>query len=323
MAQYSDPYEEWKAQGRPGSFKDWQAGQQPEAQPPPPPAAPAAPGQAPAAPAGAPAGTTTPAQLRANAKSGQWSEDFDRFSDAQLQAWLNTGLYDPSTGKFRSENDPNGPAIYDKPAECPAGTSFHGNRCVPYGELPEWSSERQQYDAERGIGGGGGGAPSGGPSGPPVDPLQQQLLNLYQERGGMFSGQQAGGFGDKLAGGGIFWGEGGQGATPALAAAALNAFTPQAPSQTGAGQPYGGSGGWQVGTPSGAPPLANWEQGTPSGAQPLSTFAAGASAANNMASMTQQPQGQVSQTGQPGQPLANALMSKYKDPNRWWAGEQA
>lgn len=127
----------------------------------------------------APGATPTPAQLRQQASQGRWSEDFARFSDAQLAAWLNSGLYDPASGKFRSENDPNGPAIYDKPAECPAGTTFHGTRCVPWDQMPAWAG-----------GPGGGGSqltqalmPWQAPQRPQI-PLEQQIIEANRMAAG-------------------------------------------------------------------------------------------------------------------------------------------
>ena len=181
-SQYSDPYEEWKAQGRPGgSFEAWQAQQGGQVSIPTPLQVPSgayggsvsAPVQTPTAQTGIP----TPAQLRQTARQQNWSEDFDRFSDAQLQVWLNSGLYDASTGKFRSENDPNGPATYDKPAECPPGTTFHGNSCVPYGQLPSWAQESW-------MGVGGATQPQGAMQpGVAASPLSKVLAPL-QGRGG-------------------------------------------------------------------------------------------------------------------------------------------
>jgi len=171
MANYTDPYENWKALGRPGgSFEAWQAqqgGGQPQATP--------APSQAPSAATPAGGGVPTPAELRAMASSGKWSEDFDRWKgpagDAQLQRWLDSGLWDPQAQKFRSENDPNGPAIYDKPAECPAGTTFHGSRCVPYAELPAWAGGSYGY-GDTGQRAGGAWVDVGG------NPLQDMMASF-------------------------------------------------------------------------------------------------------------------------------------------------
>lgn len=75
--------------------------------------------------------------IRARARAEGWSEDFARFSDAQIEAWKQ--YWDPAAGRFRSENDPTGAATYDKPAECPPGTTFHGTRCVKWEDLPAWA----------------------------------------------------------------------------------------------------------------------------------------------------------------------------------------
>jgi len=133
-SQYSDPYEEWKAQGRPGgSFEAWQASQ--------------GGGQAPQVSGGSvtsPAPTPTAGQSFADmiraASTGQ-SEDFGRFSNAQVDAWQ--GAYDPLASalagrpQFRSEG--GGGALVDKPTECPPGTTLHGSNCVAYADLPSWA----------------------------------------------------------------------------------------------------------------------------------------------------------------------------------------
>jgi len=310
MAQYSDPYENWKAAGRPGgSFATWQASQAapvPAAAPAPAAAQPTAqPVAAPAAPAGVP----TPEQLRAKAKAEGWSEDFDRFDDAQLQRWLSSGLYDPNTGKFRSENDPTGAATYDKPAECPPGTTFHGSKCVSWDQLPY---ELGGTGSAGPAGGPGGGSPAAAPAFDPTNPLQSQLVNQYQERGNMFSSQQPGGFGESLTGGGIFWGQGGQGAVnPALTAAALNAFTPAAPSQTGGGQPAA------------KPPLSAASNAGNMQPAMTSAFAGGftGKGTGDVTTGIQQPTGMIGAAPAPAKPLEGALARQYKDPNKWWMPE--
>jgi len=182
-SQYGDQYEEWKAQGRPGGdYQAWLASQGGgQISIPTPPQIPSgAYGGSVSAPVPTPTaqgGIPTPAELRQTALQQKWSEDFQRFSDPQLQAWLSSGLYDPSTGKFRSENDPNGPATYDKPAECPPGTTFHGNSCVPYAQLPSWAQESW-------MGVGGATQPQGAMQpGVAASPLSKVLAPL-QGRGG-------------------------------------------------------------------------------------------------------------------------------------------
>lgn len=92
--------------------------------------------------------TPTPRQLRQYAKEQGWSEDFDRYSDAQLQAWLNQpqgskdGWWDPQAMRFHSNS---GGGLVDKPDESAPG------------ETPAW--------AQGGGGGGGGGGNGGGGGG--------------------------------------------------------------------------------------------------------------------------------------------------------------
>ena len=106
MAQYSDPYENWKAAGRPGgSFAAWQASQAaPAAAPSAPAAAPVAPAApAPAAPAQPAAAAPPPGEdfnswfQRANAVGGGNFDPNSAESQAQYQQHLAT-LRDPSQG---------------------------------------------------------------------------------------------------------------------------------------------------------------------------------------------------------------------------------
>jgi len=180
-------------------------------------------------------GTSTFADMiRKKSKDEGWSEDFERFSDAQIDAWQK--YYDPSTGKFKSENDPSGAATYDKPAECPPGTTFHGSKCVSWDSLPEELG---------GTGGGGGGGKGGkgpaaaGPPPPPTtfgsqlsytgNPLTDMLLYQFnsgsqlsdpskmntfalgqdrQEEGAGADADQQKRTGQLLQGGGLWWQEG-------------------------------------------------------------------------------------------------------------------
>lgn len=153
MPSYTDAYENWKAQGRPGgSFQAWQGGQA---------AAPAAP--AASAPVAAGPGAfnqdwmnqglaayaagqrgsdpnQTPGfdpntfrQTYAGQAGGNRPEDLARFSDATLAGWM--PFYDPQQGKYRSMRGAEG--WFDKPTECPPGTGPSGpnetDPCTPVG----------------------------------------------------------------------------------------------------------------------------------------------------------------------------------------------
>jgi len=195
---------------------------------------------------------------------------------------------------------------------CPPSDPYQaedGSGCV---EKPDNSNKGYQAGAAGG-GGGKGGQQVGGGAAPTksIDPLQQGLVNLYQERGGMFAGQKAGGFGQDLASGGIFTGDGGQ--NPAVAAAALNAFTPAAPSQ----QPQNT-----------APQVTSMQQGLSGGQQLQQSLGAtsafgggitGRGGAPTAASI--QPIGGAPPPAMQQQPLQAALANKFSDPNKWWAGQ--
>lgn len=91
---------------------------------------------------------TTQAQAQTHAAGRGWSEDFQRFQDADLQRWAE--YYDPATGKYRSSRGAEG--YFEKPTECPDGMVPSGpnetDPCVPMG----------------GAGGGGGYGGAGGSS---------------------------------------------------------------------------------------------------------------------------------------------------------------
>ena len=153
MLSYTDPYEQWKAQGRPGgSFQAWQGGQAAA------PSAPAASAPVPAGPgafnqdwmnqglAAYNAGqrgsdpNQTPGfdpntfrQTYAGQAGGNRPEDLARFSDATLAGWM--PFYDPQQGKYRSMRGAEG--WFDKPTECPPGTGPSGpnetDPCTPVG----------------------------------------------------------------------------------------------------------------------------------------------------------------------------------------------
>ena len=97
--------------------------------------------------AGTPAQTggkgVTPADVRANATKYGLSEDFQRFSDAEIQNMLNHSPYDPSTGKFTNNYGDK----VDKPDERGPNTPANVNGTGDVGN----------YGAGGGGGGGGGG----------------------------------------------------------------------------------------------------------------------------------------------------------------------
>ena len=116
-SQYSDPYEEWKAQGRPGgSYDAWLAQQGGGAAT----AAPQVSGQPASAPVNPLALTLQALQGRAAATGA--SEDWTRFQQGDVDRW--SPFYDASSGRFRSSRGAEG--LFDKPTECPPGMGPSG-----------------------------------------------------------------------------------------------------------------------------------------------------------------------------------------------------
>ena len=192
--------------------------------------------------------------------SGTGSEDYKRFSNAQILAWKDK--YDPDASKAagipKFKNDFGD--IVDKPTESGANSQAAGY------------ATGEKSGGKAGAGGAGGGAkPAGTGAESSGNPLQDALVRSFQNREGQFV--NAGVQGAELGGGGIFWTDptavnpaapqtggaeprpAGQGNTlpttagqygginpaangpgnAALVSATLNAFTPNAPSATGAG----------------------------------------------------------------------------------------
>ena len=153
-----------------------------------------------------PGGKPTPAELRAWAKSQGWSEDFARYSDATLLGWISQS-WDNSTNKFKSARGAEG--SFEKPTECPAGTG------------PSGPNESDPCTAAGGGQGGGGGGGQGGEGGtgtgtgtgatPGQDWLQEYLMALYGQQGGVFApgtgveGANSGYTAHPLAEGGVMW----------------------------------------------------------------------------------------------------------------------
>jgi len=139
---------------------------------------------------------------RDHARGSGQSEDFGRFDEGSMQAWE----------KYRDPNCPpnfayqaiDGSGCVEKPIDSNSG-AIHGGKYDAQGNFIPGSG---------GGGGGGGGRPRpgaqptrpGGQSGlyNPNDPLQNQLVNLFQEQGGMF-GQGGQTEGAALKGGGLWW----------------------------------------------------------------------------------------------------------------------
>lgn len=98
----------------------------------------------------------TVAELRAMSQ-GQ-SEDFGRFSDAQVQAWLDSGLYDVNVQRFHSaKTDEQGNPLegwVDKPDETPEGWYAYGENFA------------RRHDTNYGGGGEGPAAPTAQSQGP-------------------------------------------------------------------------------------------------------------------------------------------------------------
>lgn len=190
-----------------------------------------------------PGGSSFADMIRQKAKNEHWSEDFARFSDAQIEAWKK--FYDPASGKFWSENDPEHKygSGFDKPAECPEGTTFHGSKCVSWDQLPpELGGTLGLPPGSKPSGAAGGG--SAQPAAPTTfgsqlsytgNPLTDMLLHQFNtgqslsdpSQMNMFAmgaDRQAGGegaaadqqtrTGQLLQGGGLWWQEGGTASSP-------------------------------------------------------------------------------------------------------------
>lgn len=182
----------------------------------------------------------TAGELRRASFEGAYggSEDgYNRFSDRQLMAWINNS-WDETKGGFYTST---GQQVGKPPDRAGDGS---------------WVAGEENYGGHGPGGGGGGGGVKGGPgqagqgANAALDnPLQAQLFNLVQNRGGIF-GQNAPTNATSLAGGGVMSWDRGQ-------------TTPQNAPQ----RPQGGSGGAQGGLGVG-PAVAgsfNAAQGSPNG----------------------------------------------------------
>jgi len=132
---------------------------------------------------GTSAGKITPAEVRANAQKLGLPEDYARYSDAEINDWLQRWPYDPATGKFTNkygdkvdkpdERGPNTPAGFN-------GTGDKGN----YGAGGRGGAGGSFGGAGGGFGGGGGRGGAGGYGGAPqfnyqdfVAPSWESVLN--------------------------------------------------------------------------------------------------------------------------------------------------
>lgn len=184
-------------------------------------------------PPGGPAGPTeTFAQkVRRIAAEQHWSEDFQRFSDAQIEAWKPS--WDETKQRFRSEHAPagaNGDWVYvEKPTESVTDPST-GIEWGPWGDQVGVNVTEKKAQTAGGSSASGSTAPTwdgiytshadgsdalpGGPGGQYSD-LQDSLLAKFMNREGMFgfgdsrnrsSGNASDTFAKSLSGGGLWWG---------------------------------------------------------------------------------------------------------------------
>lgn len=190
----------------------------------------------------------------------------------------------------------------ESPDNCPAGTTLHGSTCI--------SNEQANQLFGGGYGGqpqGGQGQAAGGPAAPGLDPndpnsaLQQQMVRMYQEGGQQF-GTQA--FGQELGAGGMWAQDATQPAVnPALAQAALTAFTPAAPSQN-------------QGAPAPAPSAPAPGPSNTSTFNPAQAQQSLQNATNN--SFSTPP---AAQAPAGGGALEQSLQNQYRNVNKWWADD--
>jgi hypothetical protein len=234
------------------------------------------------------------AEVRA---SGQGkSEDYARFTDADLLSWKK---YYQGGGKFKNDYGD----IVDKPDERGPNTPGNRNGTGDQGDYGRgWNNS--SLDSE-GPATSTPTAPTDAPQGP-NDPLQARLLEMYQGGEGAFAGSRSAG--QDLAGGGVWWS--GQnapadvptGVSPALAQAAMTAFTPSAPSAQGGGF------------------TGNNQQPQPQA--PVQSAVAPQVASTQPASSATP--ARIPEPAAPtgANPLVDAVQRRYRDPNSWWAGQK-
>jgi len=245
---------------------------------------------------------TAPEVRRYYIESGK-PEDFARYGDRVVSNWINTH-WDVTGGHFTNDYGD----VVDKPTEAGANARAAG------------STVGLKSDSGGGAGGGGGAGQGGGAGRPgqgQINPqLQSALTGMYQLGGGEFGSDQNR-TGVSLQNGGMIWREGtpavaGAPPTPAatspathinngaaaLAAAAMNAFSPQAPSKQ-----MGGAFRQPTGTVESAPQPAAPAMGT-----------------TGMFSGVQSPAQPTTGTSPASAPLTQALSRQYTQPNSWWMG---
>lgn len=270
--------------------------------------------------------TPSPAQLRQYAKENNWPEDFDRFNDATLQSWISNN-WNPKTMMFTSEKGVPGDVF--KPVDVPEGYTAWGQGAIKNEDLPAWA---------RGAGAAGAGAAPGSASAAassaPAGPQgQNDLIDALKTHAGYFSQFGTPTEAKTLAGGGIQWTDqaansgpaaGAPSGAAALAAATLNAFSPQAPSKVaaaGAGAPPP-AGGYSdpyenakagITTPPPAPDVSSGGGTIMSG---LGT-AAGGGLPGTAGAAGQPAPGAV---GTGADQLQAALGRRFTNPNEWWKG---
>lgn len=123
---YSDPYEQWKQQGRPGgSFQAWQGGQQPAQQ-----AIPLPPQAQTAAPVSM-VGAATPFGGTLD-QQAQWAHD-NINSEFDVGSWRAQGPMDsscPPNMPYRTARAGGDNACVEHPDNCPEGKTLHGSTCI-------------------------------------------------------------------------------------------------------------------------------------------------------------------------------------------------
>ncbi len=254
----------------------------------------------------------TPSELRQFAQERGQSEDYARFDDRQLAAWI-ANAWDVGANAFRSYHAPKGAQgnwVYaEKPTE--SVTDPQGTEWGPWGDQmgvnvteKKQQAAAQQIAAQGGGGWGGTYAPPEEENFNPYDPLQARLMELFGGQGGYFADTHPT-FGRVTPGGGLIWGEQGNpwegpGGT-ALAKAAMTAFGPAAPSQ-------------QVT----APPKAAWREAGGGVPKPVAYPTSPVAAPVKMPAVAP---AAVPRAAPITSPLESAIARRYANPNRWWAGQ--
>lgn len=196
---------------------------------------------------GGSAGRVTAADVRANAQKYGLSEDYARFSDAELNDWVRRWNYDPATGKFTNKYGDQ----VDKPDERGPNTPPNMNG----------TGDRGNYGAGVGGGGGRGGPAAQQPGGFVDDSYLQNVLTRMTGQGAGFMGEDGlnnQGQAVRLNEGGVWWAPQPDTPPPAPTAAppAPGAPAPGAPppAPPAALAPGGGESPWDAFAPIGGVP---------------------------------------------------------------------